>query len=92
MSHQILLQTTMFWGRGQHSTMVSKLASGPSCTRFDSQHSQKNFRGKIIDVAEVNQRRWLEESGQWHENVDRTHLDLASDKPVSQKALLANQI
>ena len=31
----------------------------------------KNFRGKIIDVAEVNQRRWLEESGQQLENVDQ---------------------
>ena len=50
------------------------------------------FRGNIIDVAEVNQRCWLEESGQWHENVDPTRLVLASDKPVSQKALLANQI
>ena len=38
--------------------------------------------GKIIDIAEVNQWRWLEESGQWLENVDRTHLVLASGKPV----------
>ena len=30
----------------------------------------KNFRGKIIDVAEANQQRWLEESGQWLKNVD----------------------
>ena len=34
---------------------------------------------------EVNQQRWLEESRQWLENVDRTHLVLASDKPVLQK-------
>ena len=47
--------------------------------------SQKIFRGKIIDVAVVNQSRRLEESGQWLENVDRTHLDLASGKPVLQK-------
>ena len=39
----------------------------------------------MIDVAEVNQRRWLEESGQWIENVDRTHLVLASGNPVLQK-------
>ena len=44
---------------------------------FDSQHYQKNFRGKIIDVAEVNQQRWLEESGQRLENVDETHQVLA---------------
>ena len=40
---------------------------------------------KIIDVAKVNQRRWLEESGQWLENIDPTHLVLASGKPVLQK-------
>ena len=40
---------------------------------------------KIVDVAEVNQRRWLEESGLWLENVDQTHLVLASGKLVLQK-------
>ena len=39
----------------------------------------------IINVAEVIQRCWLEESGQWLDNVDRTHLVLASGKPVLQK-------
>ena len=43
------------------------------------------FGGKIIDVAEVNQRPWLEESGQWLENVERTHLVLSSGKPLLQK-------
>ena len=46
------------------------------------------FCGKIIDVAEVNQRPWLEESGQGLENGDRTHLVLASGKPVLQKSLI----
>ena len=40
---------------------------------------------KIVDVAEVNQQRCLEESGQWLKNVDRTHLLLASGKLVVQK-------
>ena len=31
---------------GQHSTMVSRHASGHSCPGFDSKHSQKSFRGK----------------------------------------------
>ena len=44
--------------RVQHSTMVSRLASGYSCPRFDSQHSQNYFRRKIVGVAEVNQWRW----------------------------------
>ena len=48
-------------------------------------HSQNSFRGEIIDAAEVNQRRWLEESGQSLENVDRTHLYLASGKARTTK-------
>ena len=52
----------------------------------DASHpAAKTFRGRIIDVAEATQWRWLEESGQWHENVDPTHLVLASGKPVLQK-------
>ena len=46
-----------------------------------TQHSQNNFIEKIITVAEVNQPRWLEESEQWVENVQHTHLVLASGKP-----------
>ena len=38
------------------------------------------FREKIIYVAEFNQQLWLEESGQSLENVDQTHLVLASGK------------
>ena len=46
------------WSGGcQHNTMGSTLASQPSWPGFNSQHSQKISRGKIIDVAEVNQRR-----------------------------------
>ena len=44
-----------------------------------------NSGGKIIDVAEVNQRSWLDESGQRLENVDQTLLVLASGKSVQQK-------
>ena len=39
-----------------------------------------------LGLAEVNQQQWLDESGQCLENVDRTHLALASGKPVLQKA------
>ena len=53
------------------------MVSGPSCPRFDSLHSR--------NIAGVNQQRWLEESGQWLENVDRNHQVLASGKPVLQK-------
>ena len=38
----------------------------------------------MVDAAEVNQRRCIEESGQWLENVDRTHLVLASGELVLQ--------
>ena len=47
---------------------------------------QNNF----MDVAEVNQQRWFEESGQWLENVYRTHLALASGKPVIQKTMCSD--
>ena len=63
-----------------HSTAVAYLLL--------TQHSQKKFREKIIGVAEVNQWCWLEESGQWLQNVDRTHLLLASGKPVLKKVQL----
>ena len=56
----------------------SIFASGPSCPRFDSQCSQKFSEENIGDVAEVNQWRCLEESGQWPENADQTHQVLAS--------------
>ena len=71
--------------------MVIILASEPSCTRFDCQRSRKKIQRKIMYFPEVNQQRWLEESRQWLENVDRTHLVLASTllasgQPVIQKS------
>ena len=36
-------------------------------------------------------RLWLEESGQWLENVDWIHLVLASGKPVLQKSFFASK-
>ena len=49
-----------------HSTDVAYLLLTQQ-PGFDSRHSQQIFRGKIIDVAEVNQQCWLQESGQWLE-------------------------
>ena len=40
---------------------------------------------KIVDVAEVNQCGRLEESGQWLEKVDQTHLVMDSGKLGLQK-------
>ena len=68
--------------------MVSKLASGPSSPIFNTQESPKNFRGKINDVAKVNQCHWLEESEQWLVYFDQTHLTLRSGKEA-QVALLS---
>ena len=67
--------------------MFSTLASVPNCPGLDFHHSRIFFGGTIIDVAEVNKWSWLEESGQWFENEYRTHLILASGKPVQQKRL-----
>ena len=50
------------------------------------------FRGKIINIAEIYQWLWLEESGQRLENVDWTHLELASGKPVLQNFITFNQV
>ena len=40
----------------------------------------------MMDVADVNQRNWLEESRLWLENVDWTHLVLTS-KPFYRKVM-----
>ena len=45
----------------------------------------KNSTKKIADVTEVNQKRSLEESREWFETVDQTHLVLASGKQILQK-------
>ena len=63
----------------------SILASHPAALGSIPSVPQKNFRGNIIKIAEVNQRNRFEKSGQWHENVDRSHLVLAGGKPVLQK-------
>ena len=55
---------------GQHTPKVGILASGPSCPGSIPSIPQKNLRGKIVAVAEVNQPRCLEESEKWLENVD----------------------
>ena len=65
----------------QHGTMVSILASEPCCPRFNYQHSKKNYDVKIVDVAEVDQ----EESGQWLDGVDQSHLVLARGKQKNLK-------
>ena len=43
---------------------------------------------QIVFVAEVDQRGCLEESGQWLENVNRTHQVLASCKLLPQKIMI----
>ena len=60
--------------------MVSILSSRPICPWFAPNDSLKILRGKIVNVAEVNQRLYLEESGQLLENVVQTQLVLASGK------------
>ena len=65
--------------------MVSVLANRSGCPGFDPLPSQKFIREKIIPVAEVNQRCWLEESEYELENVDQTHLVLASNKARTRK-------
>ena len=63
--------------------MVGIVASRPICPGFDSKRSQKNFRGNIVNYQQI----CLEKSGQRLENVDRTHLVLASGKLVLKNEL-----
>ena len=46
----------------------------------------------MIDVAEINKRHGLEESGQWLENVHQSHLVLACGKLVLQKRKLVEYL
>ena len=64
--------------------MVSILAYGPSCPGLIP-----SIPGKIFDVAEVNKWHWLEERGQWLENVDRTHLHSHSCTYLSQLSVFS---
>ena len=66
---------------------VSNKGFTPSSPGFNSHRSQNFCRGKVTVVAEVNQWHWLEESGQWLENVDWTRLVLARGKPGLHKRL-----
>ena len=50
--------------------------------RFSSY--EKNY----FQVVEIYGSRWFEESGEWLENVDQTHLVLASGKLELQKSYL----
>ena len=67
--------------------MVIILASGSSCLGSIFKIPEFFSVKKINDVAQDDQLRWVEESGQWLENFDRTHLVLASCKPVLHKRL-----
>ena len=61
----------------------------PACRYSNTNHSHEVLR---CERREVNQRHLLEENGQWLENVDRTHLFLASGKPVLQKKKLNTRL
>ena len=53
---------------------------------LDNKYVQwSSFSSEANDVAQIYQWRWLEKSGQWLENADRTHLVLASGKLVLWK-------
>ena len=64
---------------------VSILASRLSClVRFTAVPIFFQMK-EILHVAEVNKPQCLEDSGQWLENVDRTHPVLASGMLLLQK-------
>ena len=65
--------------RGKSSTAqwLAYLLLDPAARGLIPSIPQKNSEEKIVDVAENNQRHCFEESGQWLENVYRTHLVMA---------------
>ena len=73
----------MSFERSIHAISDDKIASSSG---FDS----PCFPKISFDVAEIYHWRWLEESGQWLENDDRTHLVLSSGKPVLKKTMIFN--
>ena len=70
---------------GSKAQWLSYLLPDPAATSLIPSIPDIFSEEKIVDVAEAYQRRCLEESGQWLENVDQTHLVVASGKPVLQK-------
>ena len=65
-------------GEGLHSTEVAFLLL--------TQRPRVQF--SAFPFAEINRRFWIEESGQRLENIDRTHLLLASGKLVLHKSIV----
>ena len=59
---------------------LAELFLVPAAAGSISSFPKKNSEEKIVGPAEVNQWRRLEGSGLWLDNVDQTHLVLASGK------------
>ena len=73
---------------GLHSTEVAySPLTRPSSPGFDSQHFSEE---KLSMLLRLNQRCWIEDSGQWLENIDWTHLVLDWANPVPQKSFKHN--
>ena len=69
---RVLVAKILTWKRGGSiAQFLVYLLPDPTARGFIP--SKKISEEKIIDVAEVNQWRWVEESEQWVENVDQTH-------------------
>ena len=72
--------------------MISIFASGPAAPGLIASVPNNFSEEKIADVSEDNKWRCLEERRQCLENVDPTHLVLASGKIVLQIKLLMNSL
>ena len=71
------------WGAAKQRGSI--LASHPRAPSLIPSIPPKKFRGKTINVADIIQWCWLEDSRQWLENVDWTNVVRASGKPSGQK-------
>ena len=73
------------WIGGSVAQWLAYLLPDPAALGSIPSITKKNSDEKNVGVAEVNQRRGMEESEQWLENVDWTDLILVSGKLVLHK-------
>ena len=69
---------------GSIAQLLEHLISNPAAPGLIPRVPKKISGEKWSKLQEL----WLEESGQWLENVDWTHVELASDKPVLKYEIL----
>ena len=74
------MTANIFLRGGRIAQWLAYLLTDPAAQGLIHNVYKKNSKEKIVDVAGINHLCCLEKSGRWLENVDPTHLVLASVK------------